>query len=266
MTKENFLIKLKNQLKKLPENEREEVYAYYDEYLNEAENLEEVIKTLQPPALIVKNIKKEISSSEEFDLGTYSIVAKNDISIEQCNSAKKQLIFLTIYSILALIVYDVFAYLTPEFSLKNDLTVLTLYVFFPVFFLILLALKFKNGRFEPLKKGFQRYFIIRYLLPQFVIFLILYNSQIIFSMSGFMLHNFPQETLIEYLILSQLYHYSMLGLPFHLYFLIAFLVILPLNYLVNKGNKYIKILIKFITGALAIGMFLLVLELSTATF
>ena len=60
MSKEEYLAELERNLRKLPEEEREEAMQYYREYLEEAgENVEEVIEKLGSPKEVANGIIRE---------------------------------------------------------------------------------------------------------------------------------------------------------------------------------------------------------------
>lgn len=84
MTKEEFLIRLKKKLSAIPKDEADEAIKYYEEYLSEAENIEEAIKDLGTP----ENVSAKI-------IATY---------IDKSNSAGKNnlnLLWLCILAILS---------------------------------------------------------------------------------------------------------------------------------------------------------------------
>ena len=64
MSKEEYLAELERNLRKLPEEEREEAMQYYREYLEEAgENVEEVIEKLGSPKEVANGIIRECAGS-----------------------------------------------------------------------------------------------------------------------------------------------------------------------------------------------------------
>lgn len=247
MNKEKFLKKLAKETNKLPLEEGEDLLSYYREYIDEAEDQETLLNQLPPPKEIIKSIKRDIKDGnggeKGFDLGTHTltITTKQKINNGQITSAKKQMCFLALYAIICAALFD-FCYALYPTAFMDVTTgaALAPSIFLPVVLFIacmlLHSFVMKKQWVIPLESGFSRYFVLRLLLPQFVIVVFIASLKLCYKL-GFIitfLDNLPTYTVMERFIASQIYNYAELRLPFFFYFSLAFFSLLPINFVVNK--------------------------------
>lgn len=106
MTKEMYLKQLGKQLKNFPPDEKNDILHYYEEYIQEIENQEELMKQLPNPKELGRKLKKGIENSTECDTMEVMQECKKFVSLGACTSAKKQMLFLLIYTIVVTGIYD----------------------------------------------------------------------------------------------------------------------------------------------------------------
>lgn len=265
MTKQIFLKKLSKASKKLPPEDRDDLLNYYEEYIQNLDDL----SSLTPPKEIVKHIKKELKQNDGFDLGDsiLSLTPKKSVNYGQITSAKKQLLFLALLTILLTAIFDLCQAIYPlAFSDLHTGATLFPSLCLPLIFYLSTSLLYpillKKGIFPPLESGFQRYLLLKYLIPQFILWFFLFFNFTPYHVIEYLLDSLPCYTVFQRFLAFQAYNYAQLMTPFYLYFLLAFFSLIPMNFLVSKWNLNLKIYLPFQTALILLCTFFLTSEIA----
>lgn len=243
MTKQEFLKKLDKSSKTLSPEDREDLLQYYEEYTEDLEDL----NSLTPPKEIVKQIKRELKHKEGFDLGTHtlSLNEKQRINYGQIASAKKQLLFIAVVTLVLTAIHDLAQAVHPLLFFDIETGALLLPgILLPLLLIscstVLHSILLEKGVFQPLEYGFQRYYLLKYLFPQFALWLFLKANMLPYRFLAPSLDALPCYTVMQRFVAMQAYNYAELLTPCVIYFFLATFTLVPINFIIYKDNNHGK--------------------------
>lgn len=243
MTKEIYLKKLGKQLKNFPTDEKNDILNYYEEYIQEIESKGELMKQLPHPKELGKSLKKGIESCDQFDILEVTQNKQNFVTLGTCSSAKKQLLFLLLYTVVVTAIYH---FMQALFHHSDILTnhengsagtiILATWLMMVLGFECSLYFALKKQWFSPLKNGFQLYYYIRLLVPALILIGVLKETHLPYAFAPVthFLDTLDLSTLLSRFLAYQLWDYLTLQFPVYFYFTMAIAVLLPLNFIYQK--------------------------------
>lgn len=243
MKKEIYLKNLDKQLKNFPEDEKKDILDYYEEYFQEIGDEEEEMKQLPHPKELGRALKKGIEQTDEFDVTAIIEERKRFVSLGACASAKKQLLFLLMYTLVVTGIYDfllAFFHNTNTFVQQETgaatLLLVSSWVLMVLGFAVALYFSLKMQWFVPLNNGFQYYYFVYLLVPPLLVvgFLKMTHLPYVFSPVTVFLDTLEMSTVPSRFLAYQAWNYLTLHVPVYFFFFVAILVLLPMNFMYHK--------------------------------
>ncbi|MFI3253489.1 MAG: hypothetical protein R3Y63_04005 [Eubacteriales bacterium] len=216
---------------------------YYEEYLQEIEDQEELVKQLPNPKELGRTLKKGIENGEEFDFMDAIKKVKDFVSLGACASAKKQMVFLLIYTIIATGIYDFAQAIFHNSSvfMNQETGSATIWLVASWGMMVIgfggvLYLALKKQWFPPLNHGFQYYYFVHLLLPPLVLVGLLKVTHLPYAFSPvhIFLESLDLSTVPSRFIAYQSWNYLTLHFPVYFFFFVAILLLLPMNFMYHK--------------------------------